>query len=110
MLLILLVLNILMAHVKVKTTILIVTLIFGNFETDAIQVIKLGHQEFQLEGLPTVELFDTDTSTSCVLSSSYFDHTSNKYGDAGVTQGKMSNFCQKFHFAKILQGVPTSLE
>ena len=67
---------------------LIVSLIFGNL-TDAIQVIKVGHQEFQLEG-STVELFDEDTSTSCVLSSSYFDHTSNKYGDAGVTEGKKS--------------------
>ena len=95
---------------KLTTDTLVLTLLCYII-TEAIQVIKVGHQETgESLQLPTAELFDTDTSISCVLSTGYFNHTANKYGDAGVTQGKMSNFCQKFHFAKILQGVPTSLE
>ena len=63
------------------------------FRVEAIQVIKVGHQISEgLPILPTAELFDSDTSTSCVLSTGYFDHTSNKYGDAGVTYGMMCDY------------------
>ena len=63
------------------------------FKVEGIQVIKVGHQISEgLPILPTAELFDSDTSTSCVLSTGYFDHTSNKYGDAGVTQGMTCHY------------------
>ena len=77
---------------KLTTEILVLTLLC-YIRIEAIQVIKVGHQETgESLQLPTAELFDTDTSISCLLSTGYFNHTANKYGDAGVTQGMVCNY------------------
>ena len=67
----------------------ILILHFLVITTQAIQWVRVGH--YHNDVLPKTEIFHTSDQSYCTINS-YYDATSNKYGDAGVTRGMMCDY------------------
>ena len=60
---------------------------FGSMST-ALQFVQVGERLRASSDLPIVEILDTTDKSVCTVSNTFHDFTSNKYGIAGVTNGK----------------------
>ena len=56
---------------------------------EAIQWVRVGHKHD--DDLPKTEIYHTSDQSYCTINS-YYDATTNKYGDAGVTYGMMCDY------------------